>query len=138
MARSNGPLHLHIENSSRLGEIFEISNTRLDDALGRHPQATRDVEITIGRDGDGFREAMASAEVLFGWDFERENLVKYAPRLRWMGANLLWQKQNIMYYLRHSCDTPSFFAVIVGALTLRSGGGFQSRHDMFPGGIEAA
>ena len=84
MARSNGPLHLHIENSSRLGEIFEISKTRLDDALGRHPQATRDVEITIGRDGDGFREAMASAEVLFGWDFERENLVKYAPRLRWI------------------------------------------------------
>ena len=38
----------------------------------------------------------------------------------------------------HLCDPPSFFTVIVGVLTLRSGRGFQSRHDMFPGGIEAA
>ncbi len=84
MVRSKGPLHLHIENSSRLGEVFEVTEARLDGALGRPPQAARDVSITIGRDGDGFREAMASAEVLFGWDFERENLTKYAPHLRWI------------------------------------------------------
>lgn len=84
MAKSRKLLHLHIENSTRLGEVFEITQTRLDDAVARHPEIARDVRITIGYDGAGFREAMASAEVLFAWNFERANLAAYAPHLRWI------------------------------------------------------
>ena len=94
MARPDEPLRLHIENSSRLGDVFEVTQTRLEDALARHPQVARAVEITMGRDGNGFREAVARTEVLFGWDFERANLAKFAPRLCWIqlqgaGANHL-------------------------------------------------
>ena len=64
--------------------------------------------------------------------------IRQAQRAQGEGANLLWQKRHILLYLRYSCDAQSFLAIIVGASTCRSGGGFQSRHDMFPGGIEAA
>lgn len=84
MTRSDGLLHLHIENSTRLGEVFEITQERLNDALARNPEVAQKVTITIGRDGEGFREAMASAEALFGWDFERAKLAEQAPRLKWI------------------------------------------------------
>jgi len=84
MTGNGEPLHLHIANSTRLGEVFEITQERLNEALARNPEITQKVRITIGRDGVGFRDAMASAEALFGWDFERANLAEQAPRLRWI------------------------------------------------------
>lgn len=84
MTGDGEPLHLHIANSTRLGEVFEVTRARLDDALARHPEIARKVRITIGLDGEGFQEAMASADALFGWDFERSDLAERAPRLRWI------------------------------------------------------
>ena len=84
MANGGKPLHLHIENSTQLGDVFEVTPSRLNDALARHPDIARHVKITVGRDGDGFRDAMASADVLFAWDFERDSLAEFAPRLRWI------------------------------------------------------
>lgn len=84
MADGGARLHLHIENCSRLGEVFEITPARLEEALARHPEIARKVRITTGRDGEGFDDALASAEALFGWDFERSNLAERAPRLRWI------------------------------------------------------
>lgn len=84
MTGDGEPLHLHIANSSRLGAVFEVTQARLDEALARHPDVARKARITIGRDGEGFEEAMASADALFGWDFERAGLAELAPHLRWV------------------------------------------------------
>lgn len=77
-------LNLHIENLSSLGQVFEITKERLDAALRRHPELSEKLQITIGYDGEGFSEAIKTADVLFGWDFERKNLEQTAPNLRWI------------------------------------------------------
>lgn len=84
MCKGGEKLHLHIENSTRLGDLFDVSPSRLNDALARHPEIADDIRITVGRDGEGFRDNMASADVLFAWDFERADLAEIAPRLRWI------------------------------------------------------
>lgn len=77
-------LKLHIENSSELGDVFEITEARLDDALKRHPDIAKSVNFTIGYDGIGFRDAIVDADALFAWEFERTELTAIAPRLRWI------------------------------------------------------
>ena len=96
--------NLHIENESSLGDVFEITQSRLDEALARHPDIATQVRVTIGYDGIGFSESIADADALFGWDFERSDLAAMAPRLRWIqlqgaGVNHLlpldWIPQNV-------------------------------------------
>lgn len=87
MRKSAAKLHLHIENMSALGEVFEATPARVEAALARHPSLRRKVEITIGRDGDIFEREMPTADVLFGWQFDRANLEALAPRLRWVHAH---------------------------------------------------
>jgi len=69
-------MHLHIENSSALGEVFEITESRLNDALSRHPDLAARVSITIGLDGKDFRNSMKTADALFAWDFKKDNLAE--------------------------------------------------------------
>jgi len=81
--RQSGKVHLHIENNSSLGEVFEISAARVKAALGRRPWLKGRLKITIGYDGDIFEPAMRTAEVLFGWRFKKA-VAKAAPNLRWV------------------------------------------------------
>jgi glyoxylate/hydroxypyruvate reductase A len=78
--------HLHIENVSSLGAVFEVTPARLEAALGRHPALAGKVEITVGRDGDILAEEMKTADALFGWGFDRAQVAK-APHLRWVAAH---------------------------------------------------
>jgi phosphoglycerate dehydrogenase-like enzyme len=80
-------LHLHIENVSELGEVFEATPKRVDEALRRNPALRGKVEITIGYDGDIYAQAMKTAAALFGWRFDRTNLAEQAPNLRWVHAH---------------------------------------------------
>lgn len=76
------PLHLHIDNATALGEIFEITPERFDAAAARHAETAANLSVTYGQDGAGFDEAMRSAEVLFGWNFDRGDLATKAPHLK--------------------------------------------------------
>lgn len=75
-------LHLHIDNSTALGEIFEITRERFDAAAVHYPETAARLTVTFGQDGAGFEEAMRSAEALFAWKFTRDRLHKVAPNLR--------------------------------------------------------
>ncbi len=77
-------MHLHIDNSTALGEIFEISPERLVAALERHPTIGSDLEVTIGQDGEGLEEALQTADVLFAWNFPKEHLRQRAPKLKFI------------------------------------------------------
>ena len=79
-------VHLHIDNDSQLGEVFEVTPTRLAEALKRHPAVAARLDITMGEDGHRFDEHIRTADVLFGWRFDRTNLEQRAPRLRWIHA----------------------------------------------------
>ncbi len=83
-----GPrIHLHIENHSPLGEVFEASRKRVNAALRDHPALKDRLKITVGYDGDIFDRAIGTAEILFAWEFDRENLAERAPQLRWVHAH---------------------------------------------------
>lgn len=83
----NRPVHLHVENTGSLGEVFEASRERVEEALRRHPNLEGKVRITVGYDGDIYEEAIRTADVLFGWQFDRTNLAERAPNLRWVHAH---------------------------------------------------
>jgi len=80
-------IHLHIENGSELGPVFEATPRRVADALDRHPGLKRKLEITIGYDGDIIEREIATADAIFAWNFDRRNLDRRAPRLRWVHAH---------------------------------------------------
>lgn len=82
MSADTRQVHLHIDNSTALGEIFEITHERFDAAVARHPAIAAKLKVTFGRDGAGFEEAMQSANVLLAWNFERDQLQARAPNLQ--------------------------------------------------------
>lgn len=80
-------IHLHVENGSELGPVFEATPRRVADALARHPRLKGKLKITMGYDGDIIERALPTADVVFAWNFDRENLAERAPRLRWVHAH---------------------------------------------------
>ena len=56
-------IHIHFENNADLGEVFEVTRKRVNDALSRHPRLKGKVKFTIGRDGDLFEKAVRTAAV---------------------------------------------------------------------------
>ncbi len=77
-------MHLHIQNSDALGEVFEITPARLEAALTRHPGIDANVNITLANDEKSFEKEMQTADALFAWDFDRARLASMAPNLRWI------------------------------------------------------
>jgi glyoxylate/hydroxypyruvate reductase len=84
---SGRPIHLHIENTRALGDVFEVTRKRLREALRRHPEVAERLKVTIGYDGDIYDRALRTADVLFGWSFDRRDLARRAPGLRWVHAH---------------------------------------------------
>ena len=79
-------IHLHIDNDTSLGEVFEVTPARIRDALKKFPKVKAKVRITLEDDGERLDEHLRTADVLFGWNFDRSNLAERAPRLRWIHA----------------------------------------------------
>ena len=80
-------IHIHFENNADLGEVFEVTRKRVNDALSGHPGLKGKVKFTIGCDGDIFERSIRTAQVLFGYKFDRVELGKKAPQLRWVHAH---------------------------------------------------
>jgi len=85
--RGASKVHLHIENGSELGPVFAATPRRVSQALARHPRLKGKLKITIGYDGDILEREIGTADALFAWEFDRENLAERAPRLRWIHAH---------------------------------------------------
>src|SRR3982074_882002 len=80
-------IHVHFENDAALGDVFEVTRKRVLAALSVHPALLGKVTFTIGRDGDIFEKAMGTAHMLLGYNFDRAELAKRAPQLRWVHAH---------------------------------------------------
>jgi glyoxylate/hydroxypyruvate reductase len=80
-------VHLHVENVRELGPVFEASPERVAKALAAHPGLDGRLDVTIGYDGDIIARELGTADVVFGWDFDRRNLAERAPRLKWVHAH---------------------------------------------------
>ena len=81
---STPEVHLHVENSRDVNEVFDISSERVRDALARHPRIADRVRVSIGYGGDILDRALETADAVFCWDFDRTDLRRRAPRLRWV------------------------------------------------------
>ena len=81
------PIHLHVENSGDVNEVFDISPKRVRDALARHPKVADKIRVSIGYGGDILDRELATADAIFCWDFDRRDLRRRAPRLRWVHAH---------------------------------------------------
>ena len=80
--------HLHIDNHSQLGEVFEATEERVQTVIDRHPRVAGKVRVTLAYDGERFAEHMRTAHVLFGWDVADRALLRGgAPNLRWIHAH---------------------------------------------------
>ncbi len=79
-------VHIHFDNDSSLGEVFEVTRARIKASLKKFPGLARRLRITLEDDGRRLDEHLRTAEVLFGWNFNRRNLAERAPRLRWIHA----------------------------------------------------
>lgn len=79
-------VHLHIDNDTSLDEVFEVTPQRIKDALKKFPGLGKRLRITLEDDGHRLDEHLKTADVLFGWNFDRKNLAQRAPRLRWIHA----------------------------------------------------
>lgn len=124
-------LHLHIDNSSALGDVFEITAKRFAAAAQRHAEIATKLHVTFSTDGDGLEAALASAEVLFAWNFARDRLAEIAPKLRWIqiqgaGVNHLlpldWVPPDLV--VTNTSGAHGFRAseyLIMSALALNSG-----------------
>jgi len=80
-------VHLHIDNDTALGEVFEVTPARVKAALARFPALAGRLRITLENDGHRLDEHLRSADVLYGWNFDRTDLARRAPRLRWIHAS---------------------------------------------------
>ena len=49
-----GKIHLHIDNSTDLGPVFEVSQERLDAALDHYPDVADRLHCTIDYDCENF------------------------------------------------------------------------------------
>lgn len=77
-------VRLHIDNCRKYDQVFWVTPERYEAATRRHPTLARQVDATIGWDLEGFDEALKTAEVFVGWEFDRRDLSTRAPRLRWI------------------------------------------------------
>ena len=84
---AKGKIHLHVENVSELGRVFEADRTRVREALARHPSLSGKVRVSIGYDGDVLEQRLKTAQVVFAWDIPRHDLARRAPKLCWMHAH---------------------------------------------------
>ena len=80
-------VHLHIDNVSALGRVFEADARRVREALKKRPGLAGKVRVTIGTDGDLLDKRLKTAEVLFAWKFPKDEIAGLAPRLRWIHAH---------------------------------------------------
>jgi phosphoglycerate dehydrogenase-like enzyme len=98
-------LHMHVENSRRLGPVFEVNKSRITEVIGRFPGLSQRLRITLGYDGETFPKQMQTADMLFGWNFDTTVIANGgAPRLKWLhvhgaGINHLlpldWLPRNV-------------------------------------------
>lgn len=83
--RSRGrKTHVHIENNRDLGQVFEFTTQALEAARRRSPPVKRRLSFTVGYDGDILEGALRTADALIGWNFDRRDLARRAPQLRWI------------------------------------------------------
>ena len=88
LPKSWGPppkkLRLHIENVAEMDLVYKVTQDRYDAAAKRHRRLAQRIDASVAADPTKFDAAIADANVLVGWRFDRKNLAERAPKLKWI------------------------------------------------------
>ncbi len=74
--------HLHCVDSDALGPLYALTPALIAGALKRHPKLKGKLTITRTRETEPYGDALATADFLFGWTFDRTDLKRRAPNLK--------------------------------------------------------
>ena len=77
-------IRMHIENVREMDLVYKITQDRYDATAARNKRLARRIDATVAEDTKRFDNAIADADVLVGWRFNRENLAERAPNLKWI------------------------------------------------------
>lgn len=84
-ANNGDAIHVHVVNDAAVPAIFEVKEEQFWRAFADHPELRDRIKLTIGHHDNGLFEAAETADILIGvWNFHHRELVKRAPRLRWI------------------------------------------------------
>ena len=65
-------------------KVFAITKERFHEALVKFPNLKDRIESFIDWDENNFKTSMATSDILLTWNLPTANLVKIAPKLKWI------------------------------------------------------
>ncbi len=84
--RSGEKFHLHVAQATELGDVFRVTPERMRAALKRAGMTDR-VRVSYSENGEGLDGHLLTADAVFAWNFDRRDLARRAPKLRWVHAH---------------------------------------------------
>ncbi len=79
-------LRVHIENTRKKSGISNVTPELWEAACARHRALARQLDVTLGWNGDILDSALANAVAVIGVPAARDHLARRAPHLRWVHA----------------------------------------------------
>jgi glyoxylate/hydroxypyruvate reductase len=76
--------HVHIENVSDIGPLFEITPAMIAEAESRRPAVKGRWRATYGADLKGFEGHVENADAILGWQFRHAEIARLGPKLSWI------------------------------------------------------
>lgn len=119
--------HVHIENDSSIGPLFEVTPTMIAAAEARRPAVRGRWRATYGADLKDFSANVAGAQGLLGWQFRHREIAHLGPNLSWIqltGAGvdhllpLDWLPARIQLTNAAGAHRPKIGEVLFGAVLM--------------------
>jgi glyoxylate/hydroxypyruvate reductase A len=76
--------HVHIENVSDIGPLFEITPAMIAEGEARKPSVKGRWRATYGTDLVGFEAHVSGADAILGWQFRHTEIARLGPKLTWI------------------------------------------------------
>lgn len=77
-------LRVHFQSNPKAPLLFQITEEHYQACAARHPELGPRIEHSISTDQQGYLRGVASADVLVGWGFSREDFSRTAPNVKWI------------------------------------------------------
>lgn len=74
---------LHLENGRLRNELFHLTHEQWTQAAARHPELAKQVDVSVGWDGDILEKALQDADALLAGPIDRPKIIA-AKKLKWI------------------------------------------------------
>ena len=74
---------LHLENGRQRNELFHLTLEQWTQAAARHPELAKQIDVSVGWDGDILEKALQDADALLAGPIDRPKIIA-AKKLKWI------------------------------------------------------